>query len=444
MRTPVGSIIAKIVVTAMFLVALLPGSHASAAQPGETTYVDDEHGVSISWTNQWTVGLPSVEAPVLNLERDSSVIVLISIMDSQEASPEEAVWFLYTEEDEIIDDRSTEDPPHLTLALHDSGLTYSIEAYSLNNGETTALVAVGTVPVLQESAIDIVQQDIKINGFPVMTGQPLGEAVDLTGDATPDLTGDATPETNTRSSRVTRGTTETPEATAEATAESGRSSRVSRDTTETPEATEEPTTEITRTSRTGSGDPVTPEETEVPTVEPTAEATEAPTEEVVESENPGTYTGSVWGYTITWDTEKWEQKSTFDFPSHDGVRLDGESSTLFVTGSSDYGADPVGCLIGEDEYFQSTEGVSTSDWEVATDANGDPLWYESDELAWGVFNYTFHSSSGIDVEFVDYISCETIPGEDAVLIVQMTSFPDEYNTNLEALLDILDTLEFQP
>ena len=61
-----------------------------------------------------------------------------------------------------------------------------------------------------------------------------------------------------------------------------------------------------------------------------------------------------------------------------------------------------------------------------------------------MFSYTFHSSTGTDVEFVDYISCETIPGEDAVLIVQMTSFPDDYNDNLDDVLDILDTLEFQP
>lgn len=411
MRTILSSAIARIAVTAMFLVALLPGSSTAVAQSADTSYTDEDHGVTIGWTEQWEAELPTVDSPILSLMRDSSVFVLISILDGQAVSPEDAVWFMYQEGDEVVEDRSTETPPHLVVNLVDVGMVYTVEAYSLNDGDTTVLVSVGTVPVLQSSAVDIAQEDITINGLPVMTGQPHGEAVDLTGDATP--------ESQSRTSRTSRDTTETTEATAEATAETERVSRTSRETAETPVAAEPPTEE------------------------PTTEATVEPTEDVVVSNEPGAYTGSVWGYTFTYDTDLWEESSTYDSSTYDGLRLDGESSTVAFMGISTYGDDPVACLTGEDEYF-GADSESISNWEIATDANGDPLWYESDELAWGVFSYTFHSSTGTDVEFVDYISCETIPGEDAVLIVQMTSFPDDYNDNLDDVLDILDTLEFQP
>lgn len=401
MHTFSTSIIARIAVVAMFLVALLPGSSTALAQSAETSYTDDTYGVTISWTDQWEAELPTVDSPILSLNRDSSIIVLISIMDGRAVTPEDAVWFIQQEGDEVIEDRSTETPAYLELNSVELGMVFTVEAYSLNDGETTVLVSMGTVPVLQASAVGIMQDDIAINGSPVMTGQPLGEGVAV----------EATPESDSQTSRTSSQTTDTTDATVEATAETEGTSRTTRQTDETPEATEE--------------------------------ATPEPTEDVLLSDEPGTYTGPVWGYSFEYDVELWEEASTYERATIDGLRLDGESSTVSIMGIGEYGADPVACLTGEDEYY-SVESESMSGWEVATDANGDPLWYESDELAWGVFNYTFHSSSGTDVEFVDYISCETIPGEDAVVIVQLTSFPEDYNDNLDAVLDILDTLEFQP
>lgn len=444
-------LVARIAVAAMFLVVLLPGASAVAAQSAETSYTDEEYGVTVSWTDQWVAELPTAESSILHLERDSSVIVLISILDGRMVSPEDAVWFLYGDGDEIVEDRSTENPPHVVVKLSDASLTYTSEAYSVNDGEATVLVSMGTVPVLQESAVDIVKQDVSINGTPALAGQPLDGSGDATASASPetnsrtsrtprgsdettDVTEEATEESG-RVSRTSRGSMDTIDATAEATEESGRTSRTSRGADETPEVTEEATTEITRTSRSGSGAAETPEATEEATVEPT--------EEVEVTDNPGEYTGTVWGYSFTYDTDLWELSSTYDNPTVDGIRLDGDSATVAFMGLNEYGADPVACLIGENEYYGSDTDM-VSNWEVATDANGDQLWYEGDELAWGVFSYTFHSSSGVDVEFVDYISCETIPGEDAVLVVQMTSFPEDYNSNLDAVLDILDTLEFEP
>lgn len=401
MRTISRSINARIAVVAMFLVAFLPGSSTAVAQTAETSYTDEEHGVTVEWTDQWAAQLPTADSPILSLDRANSIFVLVSMYDGQVITPEDAVWFLQQEGDEILVDRSTENPAHLEVESKDLGMVFTVEAYALNGGETTVLVSMGTVPVLQSSAVEIAQEEITVNGSPVMTGQPLGEGVTV----------EATPETDSQTSRTSRQTSETPEATAEATAETSRSSRTSREPAETPEVTEDPTPE--------------------------------PTEEVAATDEPGSYTGPVWGYNFEYDVELWEEASNYERATIDGIRLDGESSTVSLMGLGDYGADPVACLTGENDYY-GTENENISGWEVATDANGEPLWFESDELAWGVFSYTFHSSSGTDVEFVDYISCETIPGEDAVLVVQLTSFPDDYNDNLDAVLDILDTLEFQP
>lgn len=458
MRKLQRSLLAHFIVIALCVAAVIPGASGVAAQSGDTSYTDDGLGVTIAWTDAWKAELPSAESNILTLERDSSIFIIVSIIDGQAASPEEAVWFLYQDGDEIIEDRSTETPAHLSISFKDTGLLYTVEAYSVNNGEATVLFAMGTVPVLENSALGIVQQDITINGTPALAGETIDDAGADSGDATP--------ETANRTSRTSRSSTEptdltddeaddsgrisrnsdTGDDTAEPTEEAdatddsntgiSRTSRTDDDSTETPEATEEATTEITRTSRTGSDDA---DETPVATEAPTAE----PTEDALVRDDPGSYTGTVWGYSISYDTEVWERSNTFDNPTVDGVLLDGATATVSFVGTGGYGADPVACLAGENEYY-GAESENISDWEVATDENGDQLWYESDELSWGVFTYTYHSSSGTDAEFVDYLSCETIPDDDAVLIVQMTSFPENYNTNLDAILDILDTLEFQP
>lgn len=439
--------LARLALAAVLILVAVPASSTAMAQDSGNSFTNEEFGVTVEWGERWVADLEPIPGDsYLAIERDQTAFLQVIMIDAQGMTPEEAIMAAMFGDYEVLEDRMDESPPSITVRMPASPLDYLYYAHSVNDGDTIVVLALGAAPVLMDTAIQITRQDVTINGEPA-----LADYVSSGFETRGDVTGDATPDTDTRTSRTTRGTTETPEATAEVTEESGRVSRTSRGTSETPVATEtetvvateEPTTEITRTSRTGSGESETPEATTAPTEDPTAEPTEEPTEEVIETDDPGTFTGPVWGYSVTYDTEMWEQSNTFDTPTVDGVRLDGDSATVSMMGLSEYGADPVGCLMGENEYY-SSESDNISNWEVATDANGDQLWYESDELAWGVFSYTFHSSSGTDVEFVDYISCETIPGEDAVLVVQMTSFPDDYNDNLDAVLDILDTLEFQP
>lgn len=460
MRTFHTFFMLRVTVVTLFLIALVPMQ--LAAQDAEASHTFDAHNVTVTWADAWQIVPPADDvSSIISLNRDMSITVVVSVIDSSAVSPEDAVWILYEDDSEIVEDLSDSIPPRATYTDAETGMMFTAEAYLVNDGETTVIVMVSTIPVLMQSAIELIQAEVQVNGSPVLAGEPLGEA-----EYPEDLTGQATAETESPSSRSTRGTDPTPEATGEATTEAERTSRTSRTTSETPEATNESerssrssrstdatpeateasTSEITRTSRTGtSTTEETPEVTQVATEapDPTQVSTEVPTEEVIESQMPETYTGPVYGYSLEYNPSVWFLVEEIDSPAADGIHLNGETSTLFIWGMNEYGADPVGCLAGEDEYY-STGAASITNWQVANDADGEPLWFEGDDLAWGVFTYTFTSSSGEEVEFVDYISCETIPGQDAVLIAQLSSFPEDYNTNLDYVLDILDTLEFQP
>ncbi len=188
---------------------------------------------------------------------------------------------------------------------------------------------------------------------------------------------------------------------------------------------QEDDTEITRTPRTGN---TTDETAEDPQDEPA-------------SQPAGTYTGPVYGYSVEYDPDVWALDSEIQEGTVDGVRLFRDNSTFTIWAWDAYGSDPVACLDGESEYY-STQTAAISDWEPAIGQDGEPLRYESDNLAWGVFNLNYTYASGETSPLVDYISCEPIPGQDAVLIVLLSSNPGAYNTELDHALDVLDTLEF--
>lgn len=155
----------------------------------------------------------------------------------------------------------------------------------------------------------------------------------------------------------------------------------------------------------------------------------------------GTYTGPVYGYSIEYDPDIWTLDAEIQEGRVDGIRLVSENSTYTIWAWDAYGNDPLACLEGEVEYY-SSELDAISDWAPALDANGDPLRHESENLAWGVYNLNFTTDSGATVPLVDYISCEPIPSQDAVLIVLLSSSPETYNTELDNALDVLDTLQF--
>lgn len=435
---------------ALLLVAMAPVAYAAQETDTETSHTFDQFGVTVAWEPDWQVA-NLVEGSItrVSLDYQSSVFAQVILFEAMEISPAEALDLLLLEDATLLYDNRDSDIPSFTQIYSDFGTEAYWEAYLLEDETTVVVVGLEYLPVLKDESIRKAQVGLTINGTSPYRGSIVEESqvTDLTGDATPQAEGDVTPQSTEAAS---------PEATEE-TSRTSRTPRTGSDATETPDATEAPEIEIeataeateepgviTRTPRTGSNTTETPEATEAPEieVEATAEVTEEP-EDTNRSQGLDSYTSGLYGFTINFDPNIWQLGDTLETSTVDGVLLDGESSTVFFIGTSEYGADPVGCLIGEDEYF-STESESISNWEVATGGDGEPLWYESDELAWGVFRYTYTLSDGSAVEFVDYISCETIPGEEAVLMVQLTSTPADYNDNLDAVLDVLDTIEFQP
>lgn len=171
-----------------------------------------------------------------------------------------------------------------------------------------------------------------------------------------------------------------------------------------------------------------------------SEPTETP-EPTVQASSPGTFTGPVYGYTVSYDPDIWTLAAEIHEGNVDGVQLTRDGTAFTIWAWDRYGNDARVCLEGEVAYY-SQEMESVSDWEPALDANGQPLRYESDTLAWGVFDLTYTYESGNSAPLVDYISCEPIPGQDAVLVVLISSNPQIYDDEFELALDVLDTLEF--
>lgn len=395
----------RLVTLILVLVGMLPMGHL-AAQGTTSTYTSDSFGYTISWTDDWEMNaeFSLQQAAMIDLitlfSTNGDSFVMITGFDTTTIDP---VTMLEPDpEDEVIEEDM--DAPVPYTLIRDERSLQRTEVYTLDNGETGLMVMVWGPERGFDELITQVQDTVLVNGKMIMTGQNLESSTSVqTGDT-------STPEgTVTRTKRGSH-TTESTDVTSDTSAEPDTTRG-----TEAPEATE--TASGSRTSRTAST-ATTPEATEVAAGE-------------IE-----TYIGTVFGYTVEYDTSLWSMDGVFESDDLDGIRLYGDTSTLTIWAWNGYGADASACLQGEADFY-STEVDAIADWQTATNANGEPLWYESEELSWGVFTLTYEGT-----ELVDYISCQPIPGQDAVLITLLSSLPDGYNDALDATLDILDNVQF--
>ncbi|HWV23451.1 MAG TPA: hypothetical protein VNZ58_04630, partial [Thermomicrobiales bacterium] len=156
----------------------------------------------------------------------------------------------------------------------------------------------------------------------------------------------------------------------------------------------------------------------------------------------GTYTSPLYGYTFTFDPARWAVDVVDDTAESDIVKLTSDTGVLTIWSWGSYGSDPVACLDGESAYY-GTEDATVTNWAPANDANGDPIRYEADGYAYGVFTLTYTDPETMaPVDLVDYIECRSIPGEDAVVIIFGSATPDLYNDHLDAVLDVAETIMF--
>lgn len=200
-----------------------------------------------------------------------------------------------------------------------------------------------------------------------------------------------------------------------------------------------------------TGEPAQPtgeaqEPTEEP-VEPTEEPDD-PTEEPSEStEEPGasgldgtTYTSEEHEFSVAWD-DAWEATEngggTSDF--HE-LRLTASTGSILILSGPFYDGDPETCLAGENAYF-SGEDPTVEDWAPAVDAAGAPVTGSGDNLAWGVFTFTYASEDEGPIDLVDYIECRALAPGETILEILVSSRPDQYEAHMAAALAITNAIE---
>lgn len=206
----------------------------------------------------------------------------------------------------------------------------------------------------------------------------------------------------------------------------------------------QPTDLTTQEPVTATTEAETPEP-ERSTEEPTEEATEAveePTGEVASNIEDGVFTSQLYDYSFSFDDRVWEVDDEFAHDVSDGALLFSDTGSLTIWSWDAYGADAEACLAGEDDYY-ANEDATITDWQLAEDANGDPIEGQGDGYAWGVFTLTYTNEDGEATDLVDYIECRAIPGDDAVVIAFATATPEMYPDHLENVLDVIDTIEIE-
>lgn len=403
----------KTCVVLLVMLLSLPMLQAAAAEVSGTTYTDANNDITLEWTTDWDV---TGDYPgSVRLSRGDGTVLKVGVWDAETATVEEMLAPLDGET--IVEDHSDATPPSVVVQSADEYVL--IEVHEIN--DILVNVTLLTTEAQFEDSLRFVQQEITLNGQSVFSSEA------LTGD-------DASTGDSTRVTRTSRGSAsdETPEATEE----SNGVTRTSRGSAgdETPEATEE-STGVTRTSR-GSHTDETPAATEPPagvTRTSRGSSTDETPEVVGDLQS---FTGPVFSYTLQYDPNIWTEDGVFEDEGMDGIRLITDSSTLTVWAWSGYGADSQACLQGESDFYDS-EVDSISDWQVAENARGEELQSLSDDVSWGVFTLNYEGSP-----LVDYISCQPIPGQDAVLIVLLSSTPEDYNDSLSTSLDVTDTFQF--
>lgn len=188
------------------------------------------------------------------------------------------------------------------------------------------------------------------------------------------------------------------------------------------------------------GDAGEPDTTEAPETdpEPTGEGDAAP---APDASDDGAYTGTVYGYSLEYDASLWNVTDEIQSRDSDGLQMVTDTGSLMIWGMNQYGSDPVACLDGESDYY-ATQDDAVEDWAPALDADGEPIRYETDDYAYGVFTLTHTDTDGNVAELVDYIECRTVPGADAVVIIMGSSSPELYNDHLDHVLDVAETITF--
>ena len=371
------------------LIPILGTPTASAAQnglEGSKLYESPQFGYTVEWGDDWDVRARDVISnrggyDTLTLRGELGTLWIQGQGSNVTASAAvEKRIQIEGKEDQVVNRNLEGDVPMAELLVGRNRIL--IEGYTLETNDAVVVIVLSARERDFDDALASVQEQVLFNKGQILTGQDVVEG-----------NGDEHEETSTE------------------------------------DVTEEPAE-------------ISTEVAEEPIETPTVEVTGEPTETATAGTGMGTYSGTLHGYTFQYDPDIWEVVDEVESDESDGIKLDAETGTLTVWSWIHYGADPVACLDGEVDYY-GNENRDIENWKPAEDANGDPIRYEADDYAYGVYTLTYTDpESGESSERVDYIECRRIPGEDATVIIMGSSTPELYNDHLDTVLDVAETITF--
>ncbi|MCA9833541.1 MAG: hypothetical protein KC435_06335 [Thermomicrobiales bacterium] len=435
--------------SALFFVFAMVPLGASAQTTNE---YESSLGYVISWSDDWVQD----EAFSLVTEGQLDIMTLFSI-DGQSFVMFTGFNATLIDPQDMIDPDATAnitdedldaDVPY--TVIEEDGSIERAELYMFDDGKTGIVVTIWGPSLGFDDLVATAQETIAINGSPVLTGEPLGDAETTSTDVateettsstsssrstrstgTEEATEEATESTSSGSSRSTRSTG-TEEATEEATeSTSSGSSRSTRST-----STEEATEEATESTSSGSSRSTRSTGTEEATEASSSSGSTRTTRTSSSTDGAGVYTSPIYGATLQYDPEVWTLADSYEDSANSYAEFQSDTSVLTVWELEGYGSDVSACITqGAEAYVDGNELIKN--WQIATRANGDEMISLGDTEAWVVATFTYDGESR-----VAYVNCQAIPGEDAVVVVMLTTSPEDYNAQLDLVLEIMDTLEF--
>ncbi|MEJ7762248.1 MAG: hypothetical protein WKF80_05590 [Thermomicrobiales bacterium] len=165
----------------------------------------------------------------------------------------------------------------------------------------------------------------------------------------------------------------------------------------------------------------------------TAEAEETATAEAEDSGTPGGDTGayeSDAGWAMEFDSEFWGPEEPTSEQTFE-VRLNSTVSTADFTVFDDFDGDAEACV---EDRGSGLEGGDFEDFEEIEAPSGD------EGQASASYSLTLEGDDG-PVDLVIYVECRTVVAGDTTLEILFLSNPDDFDDELDAFQDVLDSIE---
>ena len=174
------------------------------------------------------------------------------------------------------------------------------------------------------------------------------------------------------------------------------------------------------------------------TSEPDDEETATPDADDQAGVNDNTYTSPTYGYTVEWDEDVWEVDEAFTGSGdRDTLALNfGSSGYVLFEAYDAYDGDPEECLDGSSS--ETLDDRDVDDVEPYEDQNGVEVAGEIDGRVFAAYTFDFDGTPAAGL-----FECRTLVEDEAVLAMSLIAEENEFEDALDALAEVVDTIELQ-